>query len=82
MLTVNNSSIRNGGHIIIRAGLSGSQWLWLKRAHVKQEGYSLVSCENSGDIFLEDYFCDVDNPTDIELSLLELEHGITYLKDE
>ena len=45
MLTVNNSSIRNGGHIIIRAGLSGSQWLWLKRAHVKQEGYSWEDVE-------------------------------------
>ena len=57
------------------------QDVWLNRESATNK-YSLVACENSGDIFLEDYFYDVDNPTDIELSLLELEHGITYLKDE
>lgn len=35
----------------------------------------------SNDIFLEDYFSDIDNPTSIELTLLELQHNIRYVKD-
>lgn len=41
----------------------------------------LSPSETEHDIFLEDYFADIDNPTDTELSLLELQHNIKYIKD-
>lgn len=57
------------------------QDVWLTRESATSR-YSIAVCEEARDIFLEDYFDDIDTPTDTELSLLELEHGITYLKDE
>ena len=57
------------------------QWLWFHRTdalHVMDSG---MIQGISTDIFLEDYFEDIDNPTDTELSLLELQHNIRYVKD-
>ena len=82
MIEVKKGYIDISGHATIVRPSSAAKWLWLKRQDVGRDGFSLIVCENSGDIFLEDYFYDLDNPTDIELSLLQLEHGITYLKDE
>lgn len=57
------------------------QWLWFHRTdalYVMDSGWIQGI---SNDIFLEDYFSDIDNPTSIELTLLELQHNIRYVKD-
>lgn len=53
-------------------------WVWFKQEEaLSMSGIYGIDIRN--DIFLDDYFEDLDNPTGTELSLLELQHNIKYV---
>ena len=58
-------------------------WIWLNKDVIPltKNGYTLEGCIELGDIFLDDYIFDIDNPTEVELSLLELAHNIIYVPE-
>lgn len=56
------------------------RWAWLSK-HAYDKYYIHNDSDFEADIPLFDYFEDILNPTETELSLLELEHSIRYIKD-
>lgn len=59
----------------------GNKWAWLTKSLYVKYYVPGNHQEFKDDICLFDYFEDVLNPTETELSLLELQHNIRYIKD-